>query len=73
MNRKLTITISDDVYRGLYRKVGRGKMSHFIERLVRPYVIDETDLVAGYTAMAADTEREEEAREWIECSPALNY
>jgi GNAT superfamily N-acetyltransferase len=73
MKRKLTITLPDDVYRGLYRRIGRGKMSHFIERLVRPYVVDEIDLVAGYTEMAADTEREEEAREWIECSPTQNH
>lgn len=40
-------------------------MSQFIEELVRPHVLD-TALDDGYRAMAADTEREEEARAWVE-------
>jgi hypothetical protein len=39
------------------------KISHFIEDLVRPYV-SESSLDEGYRAMAADSERETEAREW---------
>ena len=39
MQKKLTITIDEDVYSGLYRVVGRRKISRFIESLVRPYVI----------------------------------
>jgi predicted CopG family antitoxin len=69
MHRKLTITVSDDVYRGLHRKVGRGEISRFIENLVRPHVVDEDDILAGYAAMAADVEREREAYEWIESAP----
>ena len=69
MHRKLTITVSDDVYRGLHQKVGRGEISRFIENLVRPHVVAEDDLLAGYRAMAADTEREQEALEWIESAP----
>ncbi len=66
MHRKLTITVSDEVYRGLHQRVGRGEISRFIEDLVRPHVVDERDLTAGYEAMAADAEREQEALEWIE-------
>jgi predicted CopG family antitoxin len=66
MHRKLTITVSDDVYRGLHQKVGRDEISRFIENLVRPHVVSEDDLLAGYTAMAADIEREQEALEWID-------
>ncbi len=69
MHRKLTITLADDVYRGLHQKIGRGEISRFIENLVRPHVVDERDLLAGYEAMAADTEREQEALEWIESVP----
>jgi hypothetical protein len=29
-------------------------------------VVDESDLLAGYEAMAADSERKQEALEWIE-------
>ena len=62
MQKKLTITIAEDVYAGLHQIVGRRKISRFIESLVRPYLI----YGEGYRQMAADTERETEAREWIE-------
>lgn len=65
MHRKLTITLSEDVYEGLHRMIGRGNISQFIETLVRPHVVD-ADLDAGYRAMAADKEREAEALEWSE-------
>ena len=66
MHRKLTVTVSDDVYQGLQRKVGRGQISRFIEELVRPHVVDTDQLEAAYREMAADEEREREATEWIE-------
>jgi predicted CopG family antitoxin len=66
MHRKLTITVADDVYEGLHRTVGRGQISRFIEELVRPHVVTESDLDREYQAMAADTVREREAWEWIE-------
>ncbi len=65
MQKKLTITIDEQVYEGLYKVVGRRHISQFIESLVRPHVT-ETDLEAGYRAMAADEEYEAEALEWIE-------
>ena len=40
MHKKLTITVDAEVYDGLYRTVGAGRISHFIEELVRPYVVD---------------------------------
>ena len=63
MQKKLTITIAEDVYDGLYAVVGKRKISQFIEQLVRPYVLGRA-LEAGYQAMAADEEREREALEW---------
>ena len=36
MQRKLTITIDEAVYRGLYKKVGPRKIARFIEEIVRP-------------------------------------
>lgn len=65
MTKKLTITIADEVYEGLYRRVGKRKISKFLEALARPHVIDE-ELEAGYEAMAADEVREREAEEWSE-------
>ncbi len=69
MQRKLTITVADDVYRGLHHRVGRGRISRFIEELVRPHVVEDDQLEAAYREMAADEEREREALEWIEASP----
>lgn len=65
MAKKLTITIDDDVYDGLYRRIGARKIGRFLEDLARPHVLDE-DLEAGYRAMARDEAGEAEALEWIE-------
>jgi len=65
MQKRMTITLNEEVYNGLYRRVGKRKMSKFIEDLVKPHVVDSV-LDAGYRAMAADEEREAEAREWCE-------
>ena len=66
MHRKLTITLDEEVYQGLHEHIGRGRISSFIEELVRPHVVADEDLAAEYRAMAADTDREQEALEWIE-------
>ena len=63
MHRKMTITLDEVVYEGLYRMVGRRKMSQFIEDLLRPHVVDSS-LDEGYRAMAADQAREADAMEW---------
>jgi len=69
MQRKLTITIADDVYRGLHHHVGRGEISRFIENLVRPHVVTDSDLEAEYREAAMDVEAEKQAMEWIEARP----
>ena len=61
MAKKLTLTIDDAVYDGVYRVVGPRRISHFVERLVRPHVLD---LDAAYAAMAQDEDRERDAQEW---------
>lgn len=63
MHRRMTITLDEAVYDGLYRMVGKRRMSQFIEDLLRPHVVD-TSLDDGYRAMAADRAREAEAVEW---------
>jgi predicted CopG family antitoxin len=63
MHKRMTITLDEAVYEGLYRRVGKRRMSQFIEDLLRPHVVD-TSLDEGYRAMAADQEREAEALEW---------
>ncbi|EEC7602090.1 addiction module antitoxin [Escherichia coli] len=63
MHKRMTITLDEAVYEGLYRTVGKRRMSQFIEDLLRPHVVDSS-LDDGYKAMAEDTERETLAMEW---------
>ena len=63
--KKLTITVSDDVYKGLHTRIGPRRISQFLDTLARPHVVD-SDLDAAYRAMAADEEREAEALDWSE-------
>ncbi len=65
MQKKLTITVDENVYEGLHSVVGRRNISQFINSLVRPHVL-KTDLDAAYSRMAADESRETEALEWAE-------
>ena len=65
MQKKLTITLDEDVYRGLHEVVGKGKIGKFLEDLARPLVV-RAKLEAEYRAMAADRAREAEALEWAE-------
>ena len=63
MHKKMTITLDEAVYEGLYRVVGRRKMSQFIEDLLRPHVLD-AQLESDYKALAADEARNEEIELW---------
>ena len=65
MMRKLTITVDEDVYEGLHARVGRRRISRFLNDLARPLVAG-ADLDAGYEAMARDEVREDQAEEWID-------
>ena len=64
MHKRMTITLDEAVYDGLYRTVGKRRMSQFIEDLVRPHVSGAA-LDAGYQDMAADQAREADAADWI--------
>lgn len=65
MQKKLTITIDEEVYEGLYKVIGPRKISRFVQEIVRPYVV-RPDLEKEYAEMARDQEREQEAKEWAE-------
>ena len=67
MQKKLTITVDEKVYEGLHKRIGTGRISHFIEDLVRPHVLDE-ELELAYAQMAQEEEREAEALEWSEAT-----
>ena len=64
MHKKLTITIDEE---GLQTVVGAGRISRFIEELVKPHVLDK-DLEDAYRQMAQDEAREQEALEWSEAT-----
>lgn len=40
MTKKLTITVSDEVYKGLHRRIGRRRISRFIDDLARERLTD---------------------------------
>ncbi|MBK8902636.1 MAG: addiction module antitoxin [Anaerolineaceae bacterium] len=67
MQKKLTISIDEQVYEGLYEVIGPRRISRFIEDLVRPYVLNE-ELEAAYEQMAQDESREADALEWAEAT-----
>jgi predicted CopG family antitoxin len=65
MQKKLTITVDEEVYVGLHKTIGPRKISKFIEELVRPHVV-RPNLESAYAQMANDKNREKEAMEWAE-------
>ena len=67
MQKKLTITLDEEVYQGLYRVIGRRRISQFIESVVRPHVVNP-GLLEAYQQMGADEAREAEALEWAEAT-----
>lgn len=73
MQKKLTVTIDEEVYEGLRKVIGPRKISRFIEDLVRPHVTKK-DMYGAYKEMAADEVREAEALEWAEVTFGdINY
>ena len=67
MRKKLTITVDEKIYDGLYRVAGRRNISSFVENLVRPHVVEQ-DLQRAYEEMSKDRKREAKALEWSEAT-----
>ena len=65
MQKKLTISIDQDVYQGLYATIGVRNISRFLSDLARPHVV-QSAFEDGYRAMARDRQREDEALIWAE-------
>lgn len=65
MQKKLTITVDEEVYDGLYKTIGPRRISKFVQELVRPHVV-RPDLESAYAEMARDATREKEAMAWAE-------
>jgi len=74
MPEKTNVQINNDLYQKLVALVGAEHVSEFLESLVLsalPYAgsLTEDELAREYQAMAADEDREAEAREW--CKPLV--
>lgn len=65
MVKKLTITVDEEIYEGLHKVIGPGKISRFLQELARPHVLVK-DLEKAYRLMAKDEAREKEAMQWSE-------
>ena len=65
MQKKLTITIDEEVYEGLHKNIGPRKISRYIQEIVRPHVV-RPNLESAYAEMAKDKRREKDAAEWAE-------
>jgi len=65
MQKKLTITVDEEVYDGLHKAIGPRKISRFVQEIVRPHVV-RSNLDEAYAEMAKDKKREKEAAEWAE-------
>ena len=65
MQKKLTITIDEEVYNGLHKIIGPRKISRFVQEIVRPHVM-RPNLETAYAEMAKDRKREKEAMAWAE-------
>jgi hypothetical protein len=65
MQKKLTITVDEEIYEGLHKTIGPRKISRFIQEIVRPYVV-RPNLESAYAEMAQDKRREKEAAEWAD-------
>ena len=65
MQKKLTITVDEEVYEGLHKTIGPRKISKFVEGLVRPHVV-RPNLELAYSQMSKDKKREKKALDWAE-------
>ncbi|MBI5674527.1 MAG: addiction module antitoxin [Nitrospirae bacterium] len=65
MQKKLTITVDEEVYKGLHKTIGPRKISKFVEGLVRPHVV-RPNMELAYSRMSKDKKREAEALDWAE-------
>jgi len=65
MQKKLTISIAENVYNDLYAVIGKRKISKFIENLIKPYIISD-NLSLAYQEISQDAQREIEFCESVE-------
>jgi hypothetical protein len=69
LRKRLTIILDAEVYQALYQVVGRGKISRYIEDLIRPHLLPETSAEPA-RPQAKPKVREAEALSWMEAALA---
>ncbi len=75
MTKKLTITVSDELYTALRRQVGPGRIARFIEQHVRPHLRFAHDLEGDYAEYARHLETPDgrseaiEVEDWLAMGP----
>lgn len=73
MQKKMTITLDEKVVDALYRRVGRRKMSRYIEDAVSRVLFADDKLEALYKEMATDPERNAEIELWNQATDADDF
>ncbi len=63
--KKPTLAVRDDAYVHFYQRMGRRRISRFLEELARER-LKKTGPETAYREMTADEARESEAAEWID-------
>ncbi|GHV36306.1 hypothetical protein AGMMS49546_01350 [Spirochaetia bacterium] len=67
MLKQMTISVEEDVYHSLEPIIALHRLDDYISNLVRSHSA-EAAVEEAYIAMAADSEREQEAQEWCNAS-----
>ena len=69
MQRKITLTISEELYKDLHFLIGKRKISFFVEQSTKEKIEKlklNDPLEKGFKMMGQDKDREKEALEWSE-------
>lgn len=65
MSKRVNLYIQDEaLWENFTHLVGRGNISKWIESTIKQ-LVDKSDLATSYKLMAQDSEREQEAQEWL--------
>ena len=78
MQRKITLSIEEEIYRKLRFLIPKRKMSKFVEealkeKIERLKVEIEEPIEEGFKMMGKDKEREKEALEWSEAGMSEEF
>jgi len=76
MQRKVTLSIEEEIYRKLRFLIPKRKMSKFVEEAIKEKIERlklEEPIEEGFKMMGKDKEREKEALEWSEAGMSEEF